>query len=59
MSDSQGLLENTGEMGETNRDDKIKKLKFTPPILHEYGEVVKICRAAPLTGQNDFFTQNS
>jgi hypothetical protein len=56
MSDSQKILGNVGEMGKTEKEDKAKKLKFTPPVLHEYGEVVNLCQAALTQGQNDFFT---
>jgi hypothetical protein len=56
MSDSQKLLEIAGEEGKNGEDNKVKKLKFTPPLLHEYGEIVKICQASTIEGNNDTFT---
>ena len=56
MSASQELLGAAAEMGKTEKDGQVKKLKFSPPRLHKYGEVAKICQAAPTQGMNDFFT---
>ncbi len=56
MSDAQNLSGNRDKMGEIEKDGCMKKLTFTPPVLHKYGEVVKICQAATVQGQNDFFT---
>jgi hypothetical protein len=55
MSDSPEILEKADGMGETEKNQKGKK-KFTPPILREYGEVVKISHASTTQGQNDYFT---
>jgi len=54
MSESNGLLK--AALGETERDGQAKRSKFTPPILYKFGEVVKLCRAAPTQGQNDYYT---
>ncbi len=56
MVDSKDVLEKVGKMGEAEETRKVKKLKFTPPVLQQYGKVTKICQAATVQGQNDFFT---
>ena len=56
MSDAQKMVTVGAERCKAEKGSQGKKLKFTPPILHKYGEIVKICQAAPTMGQNDFFT---
>ena len=56
MSASQKIDKVGAKRGKATKGSQGKKLKFTPPMLHKYGEIVKICQAAPTMGQNDFFT---
>jgi hypothetical protein len=56
MSDSQEKLGAATELGKSEADLNSGKMNFTPPVLHKYGEVARLCRAAPTQGQNDFFT---
>lgn len=56
MSDSREKLGVATELAKCEADSKTGKMKFTPPLLHKFGEAVKLCRAAPTQGQQDFFT---
>jgi hypothetical protein len=58
MPDLNKVLGNAEEMDENKKDEQVKKLKFTPPILHKYGEVVKICQGNLVQGGADFFTSS-
>ncbi len=59
MSNSQEFLKNAGPKGEAKKGNKVKKIPFTPPVLHKYGEVGKVSGAGPNQGPGDFFTQAS
>ena len=59
MSDAQKLLGVGADMDEAKKGGQIKNLKFTPPVLHKYGEMVKICQAQTTQGQQDFYTNSS
>jgi hypothetical protein len=56
VSDSQEVYGSVMATNSIGEEAQKKKLKFSPPILHKYGQVVKLCKAAPAQGENDFFT---
>ena len=59
MSAAPKILRVGDKMDEAKKGDQVKKLNFTPPILHKYGEIVKICQAQTTQGQQDFYTSSS
>jgi len=56
MSDSQEKLGVAADFGKNKKNRNTGKMKFNPPVLHKFGEAVKLCRAAPTQGQNDYYT---
>ncbi len=52
MSDTLEKLGNPARMDKWEEEGKGAKKKFSPPVLHVYGEVVKICQTQQ-TGQGD------
>jgi hypothetical protein len=56
MLDNQEKLGTSAAVDKSKKDGKKGKLKFTPPVLHDYGEVVKICRGGhELQDANDIY----
>jgi hypothetical protein len=55
MSDVREKVASAAERGRSEKDGKKGKMKFTPPVLHEYGEVVKICQENATFQGNDEF----
>jgi hypothetical protein len=47
MSDILEKLGNPAGMDKCQEEGKDAKKKFSPPVLHIYGEVVKICQTTP------------
>jgi hypothetical protein len=45
MSDTLEKLAGTAGMGQVEEKGRGAKKKFSPPVLHTYGEVVKICKS--------------
>jgi hypothetical protein len=56
MSDAQKKLGTVGEIDKSEKNRQVGKMKFTPPVLHKYGEVVKICQEGPNVVADDATT---
>lgn len=56
MSDAQEKLGTPTGMGPGEEQGKVGKKNFTPPVLHKYGEVVKICQDGPKSPADDALT---
>ena len=55
MSDTLEKLGGPAGPGKSEEEGRGAKKKFSPPVLHRYGEVVKICQTAPTgQGEDDF-----
>jgi hypothetical protein len=47
MSDVKKRMGTPADLDKSGGDGRVKKMKFTPPVLHNHGKVVEISKGGP------------